>query len=175
MHLRWLLAAVAALALAGCSPSPTTPTAVKSPTAAPTGGARLHVTGSGVLCSQWYAGCVAYLTVVAPDWSLPDAWTPTADDTEFRGDLVAGSESVAVTGVRRAGRERIEPGSYRLVVVKTTSPDSGPSVGTITASILCSVDVVVAPGAGAVDVNVAFDSTCSIRVASTDASPAASD
>ena len=173
---RGLLAVVAALAIGGCGPSPTTAPTEVSPTAttAMAGTANLRVSGSGLLCYRWYEGCAAYLSVVAADWSLPNGWAASPDDTAFEGDVVDSSEAVEITGVRRAGRERIDRGSYRLVVIKTTSPDSGPSVGVITASVLCWVDLQVAPDTTVVDVDVAFDSTCSIKVASSDATPGTS-
>lgn len=165
-------AAVVAVALLGCSPSPsqapfTPPSAIDS-----TGGAKLAVTGSGLLCHQWYAGCAAYLAVVDPGWTLPADWKPAVDDTAFQVDVVAGKESVEVTGVRQAGQARIASGSHRLVVVKTTSPDSGPSIGTIAASILCSLDVEIPGETSAVNVSVAFDASCSIRMSAEGPTPA---
>lgn len=170
MRRRGLAPLVAALALVACSPNPTvTPTASSGATAppAPSTGATLTVSGAGLLCYQWYAGCAPYFGVVDPGWALPGDWQPSSDVITFDVALVANSEAVEVTGIRPGGRDRIEAGAHRLVVINTTSPDSGPSVGTITASILCSLAVEIPPGARAVRVHVAFDAThaaCSLRM-----------
>jgi hypothetical protein len=109
-------------------------------------------------------GCGAFLAVKPPGWSLPEDWAPGADDTRFAVDVAPGSDSPArVTGVGQPGRERIEPGDYRLVVIETRSPDTLPP--TLSALVGCSVEVSIPPGTRAVSVEVKWDhSSCMIAV-----------
>jgi hypothetical protein len=116
-------------------------------------------------------GCGAYLTVESPEWSLPEDWAPTPDDTTFETDLRAGAETTRVTGVRQAGRDRIEPGAYRIVVIKTLSPDTQPE-GTFEASVLCMSDVEIPPGTRSVRVDVEFGAACMITTSLDDSTGA---
>lgn len=127
--------------------------------------ARLTVTGSGVLCGPWWMGCGAVLAVEPSEWSLPEHWAPSADDTQFETDAAPNAETTRVTGIRQAGRVRIEPGEYSLVVIETRSPDDQPQ-GTFDAFVRCSVNVQIRPGIRAVSVDVRFSdqSSCTIAV-----------
>jgi hypothetical protein len=116
-------------------------------------------------------GCGAYLAVEPPDWNLPEDWAPTADDIWFETDLRAGRETTPITGVRQAGRDRIEPGAYRVVVIKTLSPDTQPE-GTFEASVLCMSDVEIPPGTRSVRVDVEFGAACMITTSLDDSTGA---
>jgi hypothetical protein len=126
--------------------------------------ARLTVTGSGVLCGPWWMGCGAVFAVEAPGWSLPADWAPNADDARFAVDFRRHGERTRITGVRQAGQDRVGPGAYRFVVIKTVSPDTEPE-GTFEASVLCSKELEIPHGIRAVSVNVEFayhPSSCTI-------------
>ena len=163
-----MVAFAVALGAASCGPDP-----VPSASAAPVEAARFNVTGSGLLCFQWYMGCGAFLAVEAPGWTLQDGWAPSVDDTRFATDPVPNSERIRVTGITHVAQDRIEPGEHLLVVVRTTSPDDEPQ-GTLHAVVGCTETLVVPDGTRAVHVEVKFDGEpgCSIDVAM-DASTAA--
>jgi hypothetical protein len=145
------------------TPAPTATAALPPP---PTEAAILTITGSGELCGPWWYGCGAALAIEALAWELPGDWRPGALDTVFAVDLrVEGELPARVTGVRQQGRERIEPGDYKLVAIETMTPDTFPSGATFSARVGCSVEVNIPPGTRAVGVKVEWDnSSCTIAV-----------
>ena len=159
---RWRCALTVSLLVAACVP---TPAPTLRPTAEPPSAemATLTVTGSGVLCGPWWFGCGALLLIEAPGWTMPEDWAPSADDTQFEIGFARNMEETRVTGIRRVAQDRVAPGAYRLVVIKTESPDTATD-GSFEASVLCSSDVDVLPGTRTVRVDVDFASGCTIAV-----------
>lgn len=165
-----------AFALVSACGAPTPPTGMPpsaTPDAAAGPSATLTVSGSGFVCGPWYYGCGAILTVASPGSKAPVDWTPGAGDTWFKVAYETSSDGpYPVTGVGTPGQDRLDPGSYRLVVVMTEQSDVGGA--TMSPSFGCSADIVVVPGTVAVHVDVRLRvsaSPCSIAVSMEGPSP----
>lgn len=132
----------------------------------------LNVTGSGILCVPWWYGCGAYLAVESQGWVLPIPWAPDAADIGF-SVRITGRDRVRVTGAEQAGNDRIEPGAYTLVVIRTSRPEGVTPEPTMSAAVGCAVDLDVPPGTRVVSVDVEFSGPACTIEASLDAASAA--
>jgi hypothetical protein len=150
------------LSIVACAPTPSSSPTSRPATPSPAAAA-LSVTGSGVLCAPWWYGCGAYLVVEPGGWTLPSDWARDAADIGFSGRITK-RDAIRVTGAEQAGNDRIDPGRYAFVVVLTSQPEGVSPQPAMSASMGCSVDVNVPPGARAVSVDVRFEGGCTIEV-----------
>ena len=163
---RSLAAVLLALMVEGCSP---TPSATPAEATRSSDAATLTITGAGETCGPWWFGCGLYLVIEPTGWDEVDAWTPRPEDTQFAVGLIAGSDSpMRVSGVYRQGRNWVEPGDYRIVVLDYSVSDTE-TQRTRPAELLCSLETRIPKSSRSVAIDVQFVNTadpCRITVSS---------